>query len=356
MNSADSPEMPSCGRKKDELSGVTVIVPCRNESRFIEPFIKSLLEQDYPREKTEIIIADGMSDDGTREILKVYSAGDPRIRMVDNPWKIVSTGLNKAILASSMEIVVRMDCYTEYTQNYITECVKALKVTNADNVGGPWVACGTSYLQKAIAAAFQSPFSCGGAGSHQITHEGYVDTVYLGCWWKETLLKFGLFDESLVRNQDDELNYRINRSGGKIWQSRNIKSWYYPCASFKALFKQYYQYGYWKVRVIRKHGRPASLRQLVPAAFVLAALTSLCASIFSPVMRISLIPVFVPYLVFIFAGSVITAKRTRWRYLPILPVIFATFHFGYGFGFLHGLMAQWLGSTRHSRTVTDLSR
>ena len=356
MNSADSPEMPPYGQKNDKLPGVTVIVPCRNESRFIETFIRSLLEQDYPQEKIEIIIADGMSDDGTREIIQSCSAGDPRIRMVDNPGKIVSTGLNAAILNSNGEIIIRMDCHTDYAPNYISECVKALQLTNADNVGGPWIASGSSYLQKAIAAAFQSPFSCGGAGSHQITHEGYVDTVYLGCWWKETLLKIGLFDESLVRNQDDELNYRINRSGGKIWQSRNIKSWYHPRSSFKALFRQYYQYGYWKVRVIRKYGRPASLRHLVPAAFVLAALISLCASIFSPVMRISLIPVFVPYLIFIFSGSVITAKRTNWRYLPILPVIFATFHFGYGFGFLHGLMAQWLGFTRHSRTVTDLSR
>jgi len=335
---------------------VTVIVPCRNESKFIESLINSLLEQDYPKEKVEIIIADGMSDDGTREILQSFSSRYPRIKIVDNPEKIVSTGLNAAILHAKGNIIVRMDCHTKYASNYITECVNVLKVSDADNVGGPWIAVGISYLQKAIAAAFQSPFSCGGAGSHRTTFEGEVDTVYLGCWRKDTLLKLGLFDESLVRNQDDELNYRIIRSGGKIWQSLNIKSWYYPRPSLKALFKQYYQYGYWKVRVIRKHGRPASFRHIVPAAFVFAALTSFITSIFSPAMRISLIAVLAPYAVFNFGASVITAKKTSWSYLPVLPLVFGAFHFGYGLGFLHGLVAQWLGLARCTRTVTDLSR
>jgi len=355
MNSAYDSDI-SSGGKNNKFPGVTVVVPCRNERRFIEPFLRSLLKQDYPREKTEIIIADGMSDDGTREIVRSYSARDQRIKMVDNPGKIVSTGLNKAILESRNDIIIRMDTHTEYSSNYISKCVDALIQSGAGNVGGPARTKTRNFMQGAIAAAYHSPFAVGNASFHFVDFEGEVDTVTYGCWYKETLIKIGLFDEELVRNQDDELNLRLQKSGYKIWQNPDIKSWYYPRESLKKLFKQYYQYGYWKVWVIRKHRRPASLRQLVPAAFVLATLVSLCASIFFPVMRIGLIPVFVPYLIFISAGSVITAKRSNWRYLPVLPVIFATFHFGYGLGFLHGLMAQLLRKHKHSGAVTDLSR
>ena len=144
-----------------------------------------------------------------------------------------------------------------------------LQETGADNVGGPWVARGKGKVGMAIAAAFESPFSCGGARGHDPKYSGPVDTVYLGCWRREIFDRIGLFDEELVRNQDDEFNLRLVRSGGKVWQSVAIKSCYHPRESLRHLFKQYVQYGYWKARVLKKHRLPASVRHLVPSIFVL---------------------------------------------------------------------------------------
>src|SRR5205823_12095039 len=142
-------------------------------------------------------------------------------------------------------------------------CVQLLSETAADNVGGPWIAKGEGRIGKAIAAAFQSSFANGCARGHDPNHSGLVDTVYLGCWRREIFDRIGFFDEELVRNQDDEFNLRLSRAGGLIWQSPRIKSWYHPRASLRSLWRQYAQYGYWKVRVIQKHGLPASMRHVV---------------------------------------------------------------------------------------------
>src|SRR5262249_53760198 len=156
-----------------------------------------------------------------------------------------------AIRAAQGSIIIRMDVHTEYASDYIRQCLAVLQETGADNVGGPWVAKGNGLVSSAIAAAFQSPFAVGGARGHDFHYEGAIDTVYLGCWPREVFDRIGLFDEEFVRNQDDEFNLRLARAGGKIWQSPRIKSWYRPRGSLKALWRQYVQYGYWKVRVIQ---------------------------------------------------------------------------------------------------------
>jgi succinoglycan biosynthesis protein ExoA len=200
--------------------------------------------------------------------------------VIDNPGRIVSTGLNSAIKAARGEIVVRMDAHTEYAPDYVQQCVAVLQETGADNVGGPARTRAETYLEKAVAAAYHSRFAVGGARFHDVNYEGWVDTVTYGCWRREAFDRFGYFDEELVRNQDDEHNLRIIRDGGKIWQSPKIRSWYRPRGSLSALFKQYMQYGYWKVRVIQKHKLPASWRHLVPGAFVLALLVLILLSAF----------------------------------------------------------------------------
>ena len=171
----------------------------------------------------QIIIAEGMSDDGTRQILQQYSERNSRIIVIDNPRRIVSAGLNAAIAASVGEIILRMDAHTEYGPDYVKKCVEVLEATQADNVGGPARTKADGVRARAIQAAYHSRFSTGGARFHDDNYTGYVDTVTYGCWRKSTLLKLGLFDEQLVRNQDDELNLRITRSGGKIWQSSEIR-------------------------------------------------------------------------------------------------------------------------------------
>lgn len=324
---------------------VSIIVPCRNEAQWIDTFIDCILRQDLTGLDWELIIADGMSDDGTQEKLKAISQADPRIRVIDNPLRIVPTGLNAAIRSARGDIIVRMDVHTRYNPNFIRKSVEVLARTGASNVGGACIARGTGYLGRAIAAAFQSGFAVGGARWHDPAHEGPVDTVHLGCWRREVLGEIGLFDEDLVRNQDDELNFRLRRSGGLIWQSPEIVAWYYSRSSLSSLFRQYFQFGFWRVLVLRKHRLPGAWRQLVPAAFVLANLAFLADALGrlitgrSPVSSLTVLgaTMDVIYLLATVVAAIIVARRTGWSLFPAFPMVFVTYHLSYGFGFVVGM-------------------
>jgi GT2 family glycosyltransferase len=298
-----------------------------------------------------------MSDDSTREILARYVSLHPCIRLLDNPGRIVSTGLNKAIRASRGEIIIRMDAHTEYAPDYVQQCVKVLQATGAENVGGAARTRSKSYMQEAINIAYHMAFAAGGARFHNVDYEGYVDTVIYGCWRKETLMNLGLFDEELVRNQDDELNLRAIRAGGKIWQSPAIRSWYYPRSSLRALFRQYAQYGYWKVRVIQKHKIPASVRHLIPGAFVGLLILLGALSPFLFVARIAFLDLFLLYVAANGAASLATCCRPgQLRFLPVMPLVFGAYHFGYGCGFLRGLLDFVLFKRGASRQFTQITR
>lgn len=231
---------------------VSVIVPCRNEAGYIESFLRCAFSQELPAEhKIEILVADGASDDGTRETLERVAVVR-LLEIVDNPERIVSTGLNRAIAGSGGEVIVRMDVHTSYAKDYVAECLKALESSGADNVGGPWRARGAGGVSDAIALAFSSRFACGGGKAHDPSYEGDVDTVYLGCWRREAFDRFGPFDEQMVRTQDSELNDRIRRLGGRVFQTPRIRSWYSCRRSLGGLWRQYVQYGYWKVFLARR--------------------------------------------------------------------------------------------------------
>jgi glycosyltransferase involved in cell wall biosynthesis len=320
----------------DDPPRFSVVVPCFNEEGHIEALVRSILAQEPPPGRFEVIVADGMSDDGTREILNRLAESETCLKIVDNPGRIVSTGLNLAIRAARGEVIIRMDAHTSYAPDYIRQCVDALKETAADNVGGPWVARGKGRIGRAISAAFQSSFATGGARGHDLNYSGPVDTVYLGCWPREVFDKIGLFDEELVRNQDDEFNLRLARNGGRIWQSTKIKSWYHPRETLRQLFRQYVQYGYWKARVMQKHSLPASVRHVVPACFLLALLgLPLISFYWTPALWIW-VGFLSLYLLFNIFASLFTAASSGWELFPLLPAVFATFHFAYGWGFLKG--------------------
>ncbi len=324
-------------------SKISIISACRNEVRHIGEFLDSIATQELAGLDWEVIVADGMSSDGTGEFLEQYCQANPRFRVIANPGKIVSTGLNAAIKAATGEIIIRMDAHTMYAADYSARCVETLLKTGADNVGGPARTQVKGVIPRAVAAAYHSRFSTGGARFHQDNFEGFVDTVTYGCWKKSTLERLGLFDENLVRNQDDELNLRIIRSGGKVWQNPAIVSWYSPRPSISALFKQYFQYGFWKVKVIQKHGRPGSWRHLVPATFVagMAALlvigvVALFAGYKLPaILWLSLVGL---YALANLAASAVAAQQEGWDTLPYLPFVFGAYHFSYGSGFLMGLL------------------
>jgi succinoglycan biosynthesis protein ExoA len=343
------------------VTGVSVIVPCRNEGGHIAAFLDSLLAQDARGLDLEILVADGASDDGTREALDACSRQDARVRVLDNPGRIVSIGLNAAIQAARGDIVVRMDCHTEFAPDYVRTCVEILQSTGADNVGGPARTMARGVRQRAVAAAYRSRFSTGGARFHDETYEGWVDTVTYGCWRRQTLLQLGLFDESLVRNQDDELNLRIVRAGGRIWQSPRIVSWYHPRATLRGLFRQYFQYGFWKIPVIRKHRLPASWRHLVPGLFVLGNAALLLGGALALAAGwtaggTALLGAWLlaagAYAAVLLVASWGAARSNGWDLFPLLPAVFAVYHIAYGLGFLSGLW-RWSRGAAAGAPVGD---
>jgi succinoglycan biosynthesis protein ExoA len=322
---------------------LTIVVACRNERSHIRQFVESLLAQDLSGMAWEAIVADGMSDDGTREILREFCAACPQLRTIDNPRRVVSPGLNAAIRAASGSIIVRMDAHTSYAPDYCKRCVAELERTGADNVGGPARTRTHGTRARAFAAAYHSRFSTG-ARFHDEAYEGWIDTVPYGCWRKETLERIGLFDETLVRNQDDELNLRLIRAGGKIWQSPDIVSWYSPRATLTALFLQYFQYGFWKAAVVRKHRLPGSWRHLAPVMFVLAHILLFAACIVTAAAHKSEFAVagflwlalLLAYAAANVTASLAAARKSGWETLPYLPAVFAVYHFSWGLGFLAG--------------------
>jgi len=219
---------------------LSIVVPCRNEAGHIQAFVASALAQQLAAgDEIEIVVADGASDDGTRALLDAWAQREPRLRVIDNPQRITSAALNRAVAAARGAVIVRMDVHTEYAPDYAAQCLRALRETGAACVGGAWVPVGSGWPQAAIARAFESRFGSGGAASRRADFSGEVDTVYLGAWRRSELVRLGCFDESLVRNQDDELNLRITRGGGRVWQSAAMRSRYTPRASFAALFRQF---------------------------------------------------------------------------------------------------------------------
>jgi len=318
---------------------VSVIVPCRNERRYIEAFCAGVIRQQLPPGwQLQLVVADGQSDDGTRELLQAFADREPRLVWIDNPARIVSTGLNAALKLATGEAIVRLDVHSEYADDYVAQCLAALAETGADNVGGPWRAvpdADAGPMQHAVAAAFQSRWVAGGALSRQLDHNGWVDTVYLGAWPRATFERFGGFDEQLVRNQDDEHNLRIVKGGGRVWQSSRIQSVYRPRATLSQVFRQYLQYGYWKPFVMKKHGQAASLRHLVPGAFVLALAI---AALLLPVVTGPLVALVGAYVLGVLAMTIAVtrAKPLAWPVLWRVPDVIVAYHFGYGIGSLIG--------------------
>ena len=317
---------------------VSVVMPIRNESAFIHRSLGSVLSQDYPSDCLEVLVVDGMSSDGTRDIVKrlIRDRGPyMSVRMLDNPSGTVPAALNIGVHNARGEIITRVDGHCEVASDFISRCVEALQRTGADNVGGVACAVGAGARGRAIALAVSSPFGVGGARFRYAKKAGWVDTVFPVMWRSEVFQRIGLFDEELVRNQDDEFNLRLAQAGGRIWLDPSIRLPYYSRSDLRGLWRQYFQYGLYKVRVIQKRRGVASWRHLVPAVFVLALAASLVVSACTRRSRWAL-PVIVPYSIANLGVAGWTAHRDR-AALPFVPAAFATLHLAYGTGFLTGI-------------------
>jgi len=315
-------------------------MPIRNEADFIARSLGAVLAQDYPADRLEVLIADGMSTDGTRAIIAAMAADHPRIpvTVIDNPGRIVPTGFNAALARARGDVIVRVDGHTVVAPDYVRECVAALERSGADNVGGRMTAVSTSPWGQAVAWATSSPFGVGGARFHYSDREEWVDTVYMGAWPRRVFELLSGFDPELVRNQDDEFNYRLRAQGGRILLSPRIKSQYYNRTSLRSLWRQYYQYGFYKVRVLQKHPRQMRPRQFVPPAFVTSFLGGALLFPLNKRLRVLWTLMIAAYAVANLMASWRIARKAGRAHFQRLPLVFCILHFSYGLGFLHGLV------------------
>lgn len=313
---------------------VSVVIPMRNEEKYIERCLHSVLAQDYPQDRFEVIVVDGGSDDGSLAVLARYGA---RIRVLRNPARIVPTALNIGIRAARGDIIARVDAHTVLEPDYLRQGVATLLRTGADNVGGPMRTAGGGPVARAIARAMDSPFGIG-AYFHYAQADREVDTVYMGMWPRSTFERVGLFDEELVRNQDDEFNYRIRKQGGKVYLSVAMRSLYQNRQTYRALARQFFEYGKWKVRVLQKHPRQMSWRHFVPPAFLAMLGLSMGMALVWPPAGILAATLLGAYLLAVGIAAVTVARRHGWELWWRVAWAFAVMHWSWGAGFLWGLL------------------
>jgi len=320
---------------------VSIIIPCRNEKNYISMCIDSFLKQSYPMELMEIVIADGMSDDGTKDILEEYSQKYSNVRVIDNKGLSAPKGMNLGIKSSNKDIIIIFGAHAYADKDFVKNNVEYLNKHEIGCAGGPIETVNDNKVGKAISLAMSSPFGVGNALFRYAQKETYVDTVAFGAYRREVLEQIGYFDEELVRNQDDELNYRVIKEGYKIILSPSIKSTYYGRGSYAKLWKQYYQYGFWKVRVMQKHGKPAAIRHLVPMAFVLTNILGiLLGMILKPILYLWLLEVVAYTSTDIYFSAKLSEKSPSIMacMLPVFPIL----HLSYGLGFINGIFAFYI--------------
>jgi succinoglycan biosynthesis protein ExoA len=321
------------------MINVSFVIPVRNEERHIRACLQSLVDQDYPVGKLEIIVVDGRSSDRTREIIEEIRVQNPQIRCLDNPAGIVPTAMNIGIRASRGEIIIRADGHNYYPRDYAHNCVRSLNETGAENVGGPCltVAADESVSARLVAAILSSPFGVGNSKFRTSRKEGFVDTVPFGAFRREIFDRVGMYNEKLVRNQDNDLNARIRKAGGTIYLTPALMTHYHPVKNFMGLLKYAFKTSQWHVFTLRENRDSMSLRHLAPSAFLLLLLLLLPASFVSGIALSFLIGMLCAYILTGQFFSLRTRSKGNWDVLFLQPVATFCFHIAYGAGTLIGL-------------------
>jgi glycosyltransferase involved in cell wall biosynthesis len=257
---------------------VTIAMPCLDEERYVEACLRTVLAQDYPADRFEIIVADGGSRDRTREIVARIAAEDGRVSLIENPGRLQAAGMNEVIRHARGDVIVRMDIHAEYAPDYVRRSVEALERTGADNAGGAARTRATTPFQQAVCAALESPLGVGGSKYRDAVNEGWVESVFNGAFRREVFERVGLYDPGAITNEDAELNQRILAAGGRIWLSRDIVVHYLPRARPDAIVRQYYRYGRGRARTFLKHRRLLSLRPALPFLMLVAGVLLVATS------------------------------------------------------------------------------
>jgi glycosyltransferase involved in cell wall biosynthesis len=334
-----------------ELPLVSVVMPVRNEGGFIQRSLGAVLSQDYPADRMEVIVCDGMSSDATRELVAAIARQHANVRLLDNPGKTAPKALNIGKQFCRGDIIARVDGHCVIAADYIRRCVDHLQRGGIDGVGGPIHTIGQTPTARVIASAMSSKFGVGGS-AFRVGNTGarVVDTIAFPVYTRAIMERAGLYDEQLVRNQDDEYNYRLRKLGAKLLLAPDVRSDYYSRGSLRKLARQYFQYGFWKVRVLQKHPLQMRARQFAPLLLVLLLLGLAVASLFSSLAGWLLVALVLAYLAVIAMGSLVTARREHGWHVCLLPAAFVILHLSYGLGFLVGLFRFAAGWLDHGQT------
>jgi glycosyltransferase involved in cell wall biosynthesis len=324
---------------------VSVIVPCYNEEATIRQLLEAVYGQTYPINKVEVVIADGLSTDGTRAVVNDFKSNhtELQIRVVDNALRVIPSGLNRAIEAASGKYIVRLDAHSVPSSDYIQNCVYGLENDLGDNVGGVWkIQPGAdSWMAKSIAIAAAHPIGAGDARYRIGGVAQEVDTVPFGAFEKELVNHIGKFNETLLTNEDYEFNTRLRLSGGRVWMDPKISSIYYARPTLRELAKQYWRYGYWKAQMLRRYPKTLRWRQIIPPLFVLSLLCLSVLSLISRLARWLLAIIVILYIILIIGiGIQMSLHHKGILYAIGVPLATAVIHLSWGAAFLWGMIVK----------------
>ncbi len=340
------------------MPSVSIIVPCYNEQHTIRLLLDAIDLQTYPRQAIEVVIADGMSTDQTREEIALFQNTHPTlsVKIVDNPKRNIPSALNRALDAARGQFIVRLDAHAVPSPDYVARCVDALEAGRGDNVGGIWQIVPAQrwlsgdvphrvskpsepgWVSRAIAVAAAHPFGVGDAHYRHATQPQYVDTVPFGAFRRELVEKIGPFDENLLTNEDYEFNVRIRQAGGKIWLDPAIRSMYFARATLSALAQQYLRYGYWKGQMLRRYPETIRWRQAIPPAFVLSLVGLAALSPLFWARRLLGAEIGLYFVILFVVGIQSALKKRDLGLIPGLPLSIATMHLCWG----GALLWSWL--------------
>ena len=330
---------------------VTIIVPCYNEQRTIQQLLKAIYQQTYSLSEMEVVIADGLSEDSTRDVITLFQKehSDLVVRIVDNTARTIPSGINYAIKASVGETIIRMDAHSQPYPDYVERCILALDENLGENVGGVWVIMpgDDGWIAGSIAAAAAHPLGVGDAGYRIGAQASEVDTVPFGAFRRSLIDKIGLFDETLLSNEDYEFNARIRQSGGRIWLDPKIISVYYARSTLRELANQYWRYGFWKFQMLRRYPNTLRWRQGLPPLFVVSLIVLFLLSWWPFAGWLLALELFIYIMVLLLVG-VLSSLRHRKIFLCMgLPLSIATMHLAWSGGFLWSIIASLMEKQPH---------
>jgi glycosyltransferase involved in cell wall biosynthesis len=328
---------------------VSVVIPARNEKDFIENCLRSVLDNDYPPERIELLVVDGMSDDGTREIVQKLAEEHPGIRLLDNPGRVTPCAMNIGIRQSTGEHVIITSGHSVLAKDFITQCVRVLNEhPDVGLVGGMMETVNTTYMGRVLAAALSTPVGVGSGNWRLQKKEGYVDDVSFGACRRSVFDQVGLYDEELVRNQDTDFALRLNQAGVKQYMSPAIRCRYFPRSTLRTLARQHYFDGFWLIKNILKLKRLGVPRRLVPVTFVVLWAALILGSLIWSPMAWGLGAYAGIYVLALLHGVFDSARKHGLAVAALVPVALATMHFSYGLGSVHGI---WSWCIRRGRFV-----